>query len=62
MPVKKPIHMRELVFLKVDLYELNLFLAFPDKITYLGATFGTFFGNFGKFLGTVFFSNNFSFT
>ena len=62
MSVKKPIHIRELVFLKVDLYKLNLFLLFPDKISYFGATFGTFFGNFGKFLGTVFFSNNFSFT
>lgn len=45
----KSIHIAELVFLKIDLYKMNLLLALRDKIRYFGATFGTFLGNFGHF-------------
>ena len=43
---KNPIHTGELVFLRVYLDEMNLFLAFPDKIRHFGAFFGIFFSEF----------------
>ena len=56
----KSIHIAELVFLKIDLYKMNLLLALRDKIRYFGATFGTFLGNFGHFF--CIFSDNFNST
>ena len=47
----KLIHIGILVFLKVDLYDTNLFLAFSCIIRYFGATLGTVLGNSGQFLG-----------
>lgn len=50
----KPINIDILVFLKVDIYDMNLLQAFRNKIRYFGATFGIFLGKswaiFGHFL------------
>ena len=57
----KSIHIGILVFLKVDLFDMNLFLAFQNKIRYFRATFGTYFlGLLGN--SCVFFGKSFSFS
>ena len=50
-PPQKPFRIGEFLFLEIDLYKTNFFLVVPDKISYFSATFDTFWGSFGQFLG-----------